>query len=106
MKLFAKIMDYSELFTWLTIPPQAKSESDSLISGNYCGEMEGDSGWWNRISSTDREAGVENLQSTARAQAESSGMLEEARRSAEERIKDIVQKNGSTVEFPPAAARQ
>jgi hypothetical protein len=33
-------------------------------------------------------------------------MLEEARTSAEQRIKDIVQKNGSTVEFPPAAAKQ
>jgi hypothetical protein len=43
---------------------------------------------------------VEQLQSTARAQAESSGMLEEARTSAEQRIKEIVQRNGSTVEFP------
>jgi hypothetical protein len=59
-----------------------------------------ESGWWNRISSDDREAGVEQLQFTARTQAESSGMLEEARTSAEQRIKDIVQKNGSTVEFP------
>ena len=65
-----------------------------------------ESGWWNRISSDDREAGVEQLQFTARTQAESSGMLEEARTSAEQRIKEIVQKNGSTVEFPPAAAQQ
>jgi hypothetical protein len=33
-------------------------------------------------------------------------MLEEARTSAEQGIKDIVQKNGSTVEFLPAAAKQ
>ena len=59
-----------------------------------------ESGWWNTISNADREAGVEQLQSTARAQAESSGMLEEARTSAEQRIKEIVQRNGSTVEFP------
>jgi len=65
-----------------------------------------ESGWWNRISDADREAGVENLQSTARAQAESSGMLDEARTSAEQRIRDIVQKNGSTVEFPPPTPRE
>lgn len=62
-----------------------------------------ESGWWNRISTADREAGVENLQSTARTQAESSGMLDEARTSVEQRIKDIVQQNGSTVEFTPPA---
>ena len=62
-----------------------------------------ESGWWNRISTADREAGVEHLQSTAREQAESSGILEEARRSAEQRIRDIIQKNGSTVEFAPPA---
>jgi hypothetical protein len=61
---------------------------------------EDESGWWNRISNDDREAGVGQLIATARTQAASSGMLEEARTSAEQRITEIVQKNGSTVEFP------
>jgi hypothetical protein len=67
---------------------------------------EDESGWWNRISSADREAGVANLQFVARTQAESSGMLEAARTTAEERIKDIVQRNGATVEFPPAVVKE
>ncbi|MBP1647318.1 MAG: hypothetical protein H6Q30_763, partial [Bacteroidetes bacterium] len=58
-----------------------------------------ESGWWNLISRADRELGVRNLQATARTQAESSGMLEEARKSAEDRISEIVRRNGSTVAF-------
>jgi len=65
--------------------------------------LEDESGWWNRISAADREAGVRGLQTTARAQIEASGILEEARKSAEERIREIVLKNGATIEFVPPA---
>ena len=81
--------------------PAPKILSLSMDSYRIAGD---ESGWWNRISSADREAGVEHLQSTARSQAESSGMLEEARSSAEQRITEIVRKNGSTVEFLAAGA--
>ena len=60
-----------------------------------------ESGWWNRVSNTDREMAVRELQSTARAEVESSGILEEAKLSIEQRIREIVEKNGATVEFLP-----
>ncbi|HXX63266.1 MAG TPA: DUF4230 domain-containing protein [Bacteroidota bacterium] len=63
-----------------------------------------ESGWWNRISNADREAALGALQATARSQAESSGMLEEARTSVESRIREIVEKNGATVRFSPVPA--
>ncbi len=58
-----------------------------------------ESGWWNRVTDTDREAAVRDLQATARARAEGSGILEEARTTAEQRIREIVERNGAPVEF-------
>ena len=60
-----------------------------------------ESGWWNRISNEDREEAVEELSGTAHSQAEASGILEEAQATAEMRIREIVERNGSTVEFQP-----
>ncbi|MGB2957403.1 MAG: DUF4230 domain-containing protein [Bacteroidota bacterium] len=60
-----------------------------------------ESGWWNRISDEDREKAVEELTGTAYSRAEASGILEEARTTAEMRIREIVERNGSTVEFQP-----
>jgi hypothetical protein len=62
-----------------------------------------DDGWWNKVSAADRETVVRELQATARAQAESSGILEEARASAQQRIREIVERNGAVVEFVPPA---
>ena len=56
-------------------------------------------GWWNRISDADREEAVLELQASAGKNAEGSGILDEARRTAEERIRELVERNGSTVEF-------
>jgi hypothetical protein len=69
---------------------------------------EDESGWWNRISTADREAAVLDLQAAARARAEASGILDEARRSVEERIREVAEKNGAQVEFlaAPAEVRQ
>jgi hypothetical protein len=58
-----------------------------------------ESGWWNKISPADREQATAALLANARWQAEHSGMLEEARKSAEDRITEIVTRNGATVEF-------
>ena len=60
-----------------------------------------ESGWWNRISNEDREEAVEELSGTAHSRAEASGILEEAQATAEMRIREIVERNGSTVEFQP-----
>ena len=84
-------------------PPQLLS----LTMDTYRVE-EDESGWWNRISSADREAAVLDLQAAARERAEASGILEEARRSVEERIREVAGKNGAQVEFlaAPAEVRQ
>lgn len=58
-----------------------------------------DSGWWNRLTETDRESAVHELQALARTQAEQSSLLAEARRTAEHRLQQIVEQNGATVTF-------
>jgi hypothetical protein len=60
-----------------------------------------ESGWWNRLSDEDREKAVGDLHETAHSRAEGSGILEEAQATAELRIREIVERNGSTVEFQP-----
>lgn len=62
-----------------------------------------ESGWWNKVSDADREAAVRDLQSAARTRAEDSGILDEARATAEQRIREIVERNGASVEFVPPA---
>lgn len=58
-----------------------------------------ENGWWNRISDADRESAVNELQRIAREKARNSGMLAEARSTIEQRIKEIVERNGEMVEF-------
>ncbi len=58
-----------------------------------------ENGWWNRVTDQDREKAFYRLRTAARKAAEESGILEEARATAKERIREIVQRNGSTVEF-------
>jgi len=61
-----------------------------------------ESGWWNRLTEEDRTNAVVALQQIARSKAENSGILEEVRRSAEERIRDLMERNGAEVAFAPA----
>jgi len=68
---------------------------------NHYDILRDESGWWNRISDEDRERAVEELSGTARSRAEASGILEEAQATAELRIREIVERNGATVEFQP-----
>ena len=63
--------------------------------------VQDENGWWNRITEEDRTEAVRTLQARARTQSEASGILLEARRSAEDRIREVVQRNGDVVEFPP-----
>lgn len=58
-----------------------------------------ENGWWNRISDADRETAVQELQRIAREKAQNSGMLTDARSTIEQRIKEIVERNGAMVEF-------
>lgn len=62
--------------------------------------VEDENGWWNRITEKDRTEGVRTLQARARDQSEASGILLEARRSAEDRIREVVERNGDVVVFP------
>jgi len=61
--------------------------------------LEDESGWWNRISNSDRELAVMQLTETARRQALSSGLLADAQRAAKARITEILERNGATAEF-------
>lgn len=61
--------------------------------------LQDESGWWNWLTEEDRTNAVTALHAVARQKAESSGILEEARRSAEERIRELVERNGAEVTF-------
>jgi Protein of unknown function (DUF4230) len=56
-------------------------------------------GWWNRISSHDRENAVLQMQQEAYAKAFSAGILKESEESIQQRIREIIEKNGSDVTF-------
>jgi hypothetical protein len=58
-----------------------------------------ESGWWNRLTEEDRSQAVATLQSLARSKAESSGILDDVRRSSEDRIREFVERNGAEVIF-------
>jgi hypothetical protein len=60
-----------------------------------------DDGWWNRITDRDRERAFQDLQAVARTKVETSGILTEAQATAESRIREVVERNGSVVEFRP-----
>ncbi len=56
-------------------------------------------GWWNRISSQDRENAVLQMQRDAYAKVLDAGILKESEESIQQRIREIVERNGSHVEF-------
>lgn len=58
-----------------------------------------ESGWWNRITAEDRSRAVTTLQALARTKAESSGILHDVRAGAEDRIRELVERNGAAVIF-------
>lgn len=64
-----------------------------------------ESGWWNKVSVADRENAVRQMQREARQQAETSGMIEESQRTVEERIREIVEKHGTSVEIKTLQSR-
>jgi len=61
--------------------------------------VQDENGWWNRLTEEDRTTAVNTLREIARTKAEQSGILDEVKRSAEERIRELVQKNGAEVAF-------
>jgi len=63
-----------------------------------------ESGWWNRISAQDRQNAVNELQKRARAKAESSGILDDARANAEASLRQVAGWSKTTIDFsvPPA----
>lgn len=65
-----------------------------------------ESGWWNRLTEEDRSQAVTTLQALARSKAESSGILEDVRTSAEDRIRELVERNGAEVLFEKTGTPQ
>jgi hypothetical protein len=64
-----------------------------------CVVLQDENGWWNRLTPEDRTNAMTTLGSLARQKAESSGMLDEVRSSAESRIRELVERNGALVAF-------
>ena len=58
-----------------------------------------ENGWWNSVTPEDRADAVRQIRADAIDKATRSGLLEEARASVEARIREIVERNGSTVVF-------
>lgn len=58
-----------------------------------------ENGWWNRITEADRSEAVMALVTLAKKKAVTSGILDDVRSSAEDRIRELVQRNGAEVIF-------
>ncbi len=52
-----------------------------------------DDGWWNKVTTQDRQQAVRALLHAARQKADDSGIRAEAERSVEERLREIVSRN-------------
>lgn len=61
--------------------------------------LKDENGWWNSLTLQDREEAVREIRAEAIDKAKHSGLLEESRASVEARIREIVERNGSTVVF-------
>lgn len=59
--------------------------------------MEDEDGWWNKLTPADRQQAVRGLLRVARDKAATSGICEEAQRTVEERIQDIVERNNRNI---------
>ena len=56
-----------------------------------------DDGWWNKVSGADRQSAVRALLRSAREKAQASGILDEAERTVEDRIREIISRNETAV---------
>ena len=61
--------------------------------------LKDENGWWNSVTLQDREEAVRQIRAEAIDKATHSGLLEESQASVEARIREIVERNGSTVVF-------
>jgi len=61
--------------------------------------LKDEGGWWNSITTQDREEAVRQMRAQAIEKALHSGLLEESTASVEARIRELVQRNGSSAEF-------
>jgi hypothetical protein len=61
--------------------------------------LKDENGWWNSVTPQDREEAVRQIRAEAIDKAAHSGLLEESQASVEARIREIVERNGSTVMF-------
>ena len=59
-------------------------------------------GWWNSITSQDREEAVRQIRAQAIEKATRSGILEESTASVEARVGELVERNGSIAAFGKA----
>ena len=92
---FAIAITNRPLSVTATLPP-AKLLSLEMKSYRV---IRDEDGWWNRLTEADRETAMHDLHALARTQAEHSDLLAEAQRTVEQRLTDIVERNGATLTF-------
>jgi hypothetical protein len=94
-------VDKDPLRVTATLPPPRilSVQMDTLLV------MRDESGWWNKITSLDRQNAVNALRVKAREKAEAAGILDSTVTTTEAQIRKIVEWNGSTVTFLPGAQR-
>jgi hypothetical protein len=61
--------------------------------------LKDEGGWWNSVTSQDREDAVRQIRALAIEKATRSGLLEESTASVEARVRELVERNGSKAEF-------
>jgi hypothetical protein len=61
--------------------------------------LKDEGGWWNSVTSQDREEAVRQIRALAIEKATQSGLLEESTASVEARVRELVERNGSNAEF-------
>ncbi|MDZ4742373.1 MAG: DUF4230 domain-containing protein [Verrucomicrobiota bacterium] len=68
--------------------------------------LKDDSGWWNEITDADRQEALNGLRLQARVNVRNSGILKEVMKTSEDRITEIVQRNGGHVDFVMADKKE
>jgi len=86
----------------VTLPP-AEILSTELRDIRF---VKDEDGWWNRVSSDDRERALRDLRVRANIRARESDLLAKARASAEKRLADLLASSGRAVTFEPASSRR
>jgi len=85
----------------MTHAVHATMSAAKILSVEQLGQLtfHGDDALLNRISDKERAEIIDNLNGAAHAEAEKSGLKEDAQKQIEQRLKELLNKNGKSVQF-------